>query len=152
MVWFFFDMNLPQLEIVAQSQRLITSKLNGFTLIELMIVVVIIAILVTIALPSYSNYIVQSKRTEAQAEMMALAQYMERQYNASFSYPTVGNIPSSLKSPSKIASHYTFSITSTSQDFSIQAVPTTRQKDSKCGTLGLNSQGVKTPSTSGCWK
>lgn len=145
-------MNLPKLKKGFLSSESLVSKSNGFTLIELMIVVAIIAILAAIALPSYSNYIIGSKRTEAQAEMMALAQYMERQYNASFSYPNAENIPSSLKAPQTIASHYILSVTGTSQEFSIQATPTSRQNDTKCGTLGLNSKGIKTPSTNGCWK
>ena len=40
------------------------SKLNGFTLIEVMIVIVIIAILAAIALPNYSNYVTRTKIKE----------------------------------------------------------------------------------------
>ena len=56
----------------------------GFTLIELMITVAIIAILAAIALPSYKNYIVKSHRTEAQAAMLSLAQYLESKYKRAF--------------------------------------------------------------------
>ncbi|QIC64500.1 prepilin-type N-terminal cleavage/methylation domain-containing protein [Acinetobacter schindleri] len=127
----------------------------GFTLIELMITVAIIAILAAIVLPNYSNYVVRAHRTDAQAAMLNLAQYMESQYNASFSYPAESNIPSSLMSPTNISDYYTFDFdddATSEQSFKITATPTARQNDTQCGTLTLNEQGAKTPTTSGCWK
>lgn len=58
----------------------------GFTLIELMIAVAIIAILAAIAIPSYQNYMTQTRRTEAQAALMAFAQAMERFYTQNNTY------------------------------------------------------------------
>lgn len=127
----------------------------GFTLIELMITVSIIAILAAIALPSYKNYIVKSHRTEAQAAMLSLAQYLESKYNASFSYPAVASIPESLTKPGNVSDYYTISVSiaNASQTYTITAAPiTSKQNDTQCGTLTLNEQGVKTPTTSGCWK
>lgn len=129
--------------------------LSGFTLIEIMVVVLIIAILAAIALPSYKNYIVKSHRTEAQAAMLSLAQYLESKYNASFSYPAEVDIPASLKNPSNVSVYYTISVSiaNASQTYTITAAPiTSKQNDTQCGTLTLNEQGVKTPTTSGCWK
>lgn len=127
---------------------------SGFTLIELMVVVAIIAIIASIAIPSYSKYIVASHRTEAQAAMLNLAQYLESKYNASFDYPPASSIPSGLISPADISNYYTFSvsITSSSQSYTINATPTAAQRDSTCGTLTLKEDGTKTPTTSGCWK
>lgn len=51
---------------------------KGFTLIELMLVVVIIGVLSSIALPSYNKYVVKSKRTAAQAALSEFASAMER--------------------------------------------------------------------------
>ncbi|MCJ8161090.1 type IV pilin protein [Acinetobacter zhairhuonensis] len=126
----------------------------GFTLIELMIVVAIIAIFAAIAIPSYSRYIVASHRTEAQAAMLTLAQFLESKYNASFSYPAVADIPTALKSPANVTTYYTFSINvaNSSQTYTITATPTNAQSDSLCGTLTLKEDGAKTPTTSGCWK
>lgn len=124
----------------------------GFTLIEMMVVVAIIAILAAIVLPNYSQYIAKGHRTDAQAAMLNLAQYLESQYNASFNYPASNTIPSSLTAPSNVSSYYTLSVdTSNNQKFTITATPTSRQNDS-CGTLSITEEGKKTPTTAGCWK
>ncbi|MHA3093037.1 type IV pilin protein [Acinetobacter brisouii] len=128
-------------------------KQYGFTLIELMITVVIIAILAAIAIPSYLNHIKASHRTDVQASMMNLAQYLESQYNASFSYPASTAIPTSLTAPSNISSYYTITVdTGSGQAYTITATPTSNQNDTQCGTLTLNEKGAKTPTTTGCWK
>lgn len=126
----------------------------GFTLIEMMVVVAIIALLAAIVIPSYTKYIVASHRTEAQTGMLSLAQYLESKYNASFSYPAESSIPSSLKAPSNITAYYTISvnITDASQTYTITATPTSAQNDATCGTLTLKEDGSKTPATAGCWK
>ena len=59
---------------------------NGFTLIELMITVAIIAILATIALPSYQRYILNNHAKAAEARMLEIAQDMERYRSRNFSY------------------------------------------------------------------
>lgn len=64
-------------------------KPNGFTLIELMIVVIIVAILASIALPSYQNYIKKSKIKEAQSNLIALSLSAEQHYQRTLSYPKI---------------------------------------------------------------
>lgn len=54
---------------------------QGFTLIELMTVVVMIAIMMALAIPSYQQYVARSARSQAQQEMLLQAQQLE-QYKA----------------------------------------------------------------------
>jgi len=61
-------------------------KNKGMTLIELMIVVVIVAILVAIAYPSYQEHITKARRVDAQAVLMEAAQFMERHYTTNYRY------------------------------------------------------------------
>ena len=55
-----------------------TRSQRGFTLIEIMVVVAIIGILVAIALPNYREYVVRNNRIAVQAEMMQIANSLER--------------------------------------------------------------------------
>lgn len=59
---------------------------RGFTLIEVMIVTVIIAILASIAYPSYREYVAKSRRAEARAVLTSAQQWMERFYTENFRY------------------------------------------------------------------
>ena len=61
-------------------------KEKGFTLIELMVVVVIITILALIAVPSYKNYIRRADLSQAQQDMQKIADQLERYKGRSFSY------------------------------------------------------------------
>lgn len=64
------------------------SREQGFTLIEIMMVVAIVAILAAIALPAYNNYIARGKIKTAQADLTALSLNFENRYQRMLSYPT----------------------------------------------------------------
>lgn len=59
---------------------------RGFTLIELMITVVIVAILATIAIPSYQEYVIRARRADAQGTLMGLANALERFHTQNGTY------------------------------------------------------------------
>ncbi len=62
-------------------------KQNGFTLLEAMVTLGIIAILASIAIPSYQNSITKSKLKEAQSNLIALSLSVENAYQRTLKYP-----------------------------------------------------------------
>lgn len=126
----------------------------GFTLIELMIVVAVIAILSAIAYPSYQQYVVKARRTAVAGCLQQHAQTMERYYTTNLTY---ANAPAP-RCETDLDRFYTVGFQGgdpTARAFILQAVPTVVQKDSKCGTLSIDARGVRTESGSAtvadCW-
>ena len=66
---------------------------QGFTLIELMIVVAIVGILSAIAYPSYAEYIRKGHRADARAGLLQAQQWLERASTATGVYPVSGSAP-----------------------------------------------------------
>lgn len=64
------------------------SNTNGFTLIELMIVIAIIGILVSVVMPSYRNYVLESQRNDTQGKLLQILELQERFYLNNFAYTT----------------------------------------------------------------
>jgi len=61
---------------------------KGFTLIELMIVIAIIGILVSIVLPGYRSYVLESQRTDTQGKLLQMVELQERFFIDNFRYTT----------------------------------------------------------------
>jgi len=125
------------------------SNLKGFTLLELMIVITIIAILASIAFPSYQESVKKSRRGAAKADLVELANLMERYFTENNTY--IGaTLPTSINSD-----HYAYTSTPapTISTFTLSATPSTSSQSSdKCGTMTLNQVGLKTTTgTAGCW-
>lgn len=131
-------------------------RAGGFTLIELMITVAVVAILASVALPAYQDSVRKSRRAQAKADLVELAQNLERYHTIQNTYATA--TLAFAQSPREGTAHYTLSFDKdpTGSTFGIQAVPVEggSQAKDKCGTLSLDQAGRKTPTettVSGCW-
>ncbi len=123
---------------------------RGFTLIELMIVVVLVAIITAIALPSYRNHVIRTKRAATQADLMELTYVLERQFSDQGRYDDPANpgsftLPFTTSPQSDASVAYNLSFQSlTSAAYVLQAVPVAGQADDiQCGALRIDSVGVK---------
>ncbi|MEJ7137063.1 type IV pilin protein [Amphibiibacter pelophylacis] len=129
---------------------------RGFSLIEMMIVLAIIAILAAIVYPSYTSYMVKTRRAEAAGILQEAAMAIERQYGQTRDYSKI-TLPTDLaKSPKSGDTFYTVTLaTPDSRTYTLTATPTTRQPDAECGNLILDQDGNRTVSGSRpaaeCW-
>ena len=128
---------------------------NGFTLIELMIVVFIIGVLAAVAYPSYKTFVLESKRSDAITEMTSIAGAQEKFYAENLRYAgTVNALSGYTAEPDPyISKEGLYSITTlrTAEGYQIRAATRgTQVDDVKCATIILNSSGTKSPAE--CWK
>lgn len=126
------------------------ARQRGFTLIELMIVVLIIAVLATIALSGYQKQVRKSRRAEARQVISDLA-LKEEKYRSNYTtYGTVAQIGGA-----QTTSYYTVALTAnsnTATDYTFTATPTGDQAKDRCGTMQwAMSSGVITKTPTGCW-
>ena len=134
---------------------------HGFSLIELLIVIVIVSILTAAATMSYQNSVRKARRGDAKASLMELAQLMERNYTESNRYDqdAAGNayaLPFIVSPRDGPTAYYNLTVATASQTFTLSATPTGPQtKDTLCMTLTLSNTGVKGSSVAGaaaeCW-
>jgi len=136
--------------------RRLYRKMQGITLMELMIVVVIIGILAAIAYPNYRDFAARAKRNEAKAALLKIAINQERFYLNNNSYTVdMSNLGFSGSGP-VISDSSTYSISITAADSNtFTAVATYQRSDneaSKCLTFQIDGRGVKTSAPyTDCW-
>jgi type IV pilus assembly protein PilE len=130
---------------------------SGFTLIELMITVVVVSILAAIAFPSYAMFMKKSRRGDAEATLMDIAQ-REQQYlldTRTFA-PTVVALNTTV--PADVSAYYGIQICQTSvtcpaapggapPTFVIVATPKAGSPQAGDYTLTLDNTGVKSPAS-----
>lgn len=143
------------------------TRKQGFTLIEVMITVVIVAILAAIAVPSYTQHIVRTNRSAAQSLMLTVANQEELFLPDAKAYfctaPDTCTFVRVLGTPASVAANYNVTVDASDLAdgrplYTITATPISTQlaRDVQCGTLTLDQDSQRTRSGSApltdCWK
>jgi type IV pilus assembly protein PilE len=131
----------------------------GFTLVELMVVIVIATILGSIAIPAYRSQIQKSRRTEARTALLDLAAREERFLSTNNTYTnTPANLGYAGTFPVVVgSSYYQVNVTAFTQTtFTATATPIGAQAtDTACGTFTIDQTGMQTVTgasgAKACW-
>ncbi len=136
------------------------SHVAGFTLIEIIIVVVIVSVLAAIALTSFQNSVMQSNRRAAAGCTIEAAQFMERFYTTNLRYDQsrAGAAPTLPPVSCSNSPLYSFALRDlAATTYTVAATPQGAQasRDTYCGELSINQAGVKsktgTATVAECW-
>lgn len=133
---------------------------SGFSLVELMIVVAIIGILMTIALPGYREYVVRANRDAAKAVLIEIVSRQEQYAATNRAYATT-TAALGMTVPDEVSTNYTIAIaqsswsyagggiSTTMSGFTASATPIAGTNQADDGTLSINQFGLKTRTVGG---
>ena len=136
-------------------------NVTGFTLIELMIVLAVMAIILAIAIPSYNDYIRRSRRTDAIARLQDIAVFQEkfRSENPGYTndWTRLGGDPDAAGSTAGV--HYNWAVDIAAGPPATYTITATAQGDqandkaqgTSCTAMSLTSAGAKGPDAK-CWR
>lgn len=129
-----------------------SQKTPGFTLTELLITIAVVSILVSVAVPSYRQYIVRGKRSAAQSAMMDIANREHQYLLANREYADKATLEANgFSLPAEVRENYTWEIDATADaggrpSFVITLTGIgTQAVDNSPGPLTLSSSGERTP-------
>jgi len=133
------------------------NKATGFSLIELMIVVIIVGILMAISVPAYQGYVLRSHRTDAHSSLLDIAARQERFVAQRNTYTTVIAADTGLNmgSANSPEGYYTLEVkpgacVDIASCYLIEASAAgTQANDTGCTLISYNSAGTKSPAD--CW-
>lgn len=125
---------------------------RGFTLIELMIAVVVVALLTTVAYPSYREHVVRSAREAAKTDLIELAAMQERiflnsdAYSSSVTAAYNGTAAGGLGRTTGLigSDKYSVALVTVGQTFTLTATPVTGSNQAGDGNLAITSDGRRT--------
>lgn len=127
---------------------------RGFTMVELMIVAVIIAVLAAIAIPAYGRYAYRARRPDGQQLLLQIANAQERYYATNNQYGALTSMGYNNPAISE-KGYYSVQVQVTadpagnsSAAFVTTATPMDAQAKDACGALSISNAGVKSPAAS----
>lgn len=120
---------------------------KGFSLIELMVVLVIVGVLLAIAIPAYQQHVRKSLRVDAQAWMQSVGTRQQQLLLDSRRYASLGDIQQLVPPPGRLSQFYLIEMpdpTLSPPGFTLTLTPQGNQTLEPCGTLSLSSDGTQT--------
>ena len=134
----------------------IATRQKGLTLIELMVVVAVISILASVAIPLYTEQVQKSRRADGRVALTTIAAAQERFFTLNGRYTAnLGSlsIDTDLQGGDSESGFYNLAVTAATTSFTVRATPdsSTPQNGDDCTQMTLDSFGVRGGTGSGCW-